>query len=66
VEALVIIGAWALCGALTGWVADRKGRNGVAFGVFGYLLPVAALPWVLLMPPDRAVLAARRRARRRR
>jgi len=47
--ASVIIG-WFMIMGLTGWLAERKGRDGGEWAVFAFFVGPIALLWVLLTP----------------
>jgi hypothetical protein len=47
---------WLGFGLTTGLVAQSKGRSFFLWALFGLALAIVALPWALLMKPDRETL----------
>lgn len=50
---------WICFGIIAGQIAANKGLGGCGWAMFGFLLPILALPLVLLAKPDRLVLEQR-------
>ena len=49
---------WGALGLITGLVAQSKGRSFLWF-LFALALAIVALPWALMMKPDRQTLDQR-------
>ena len=55
-ESLLIL---LVLGLLTAKIADTKGRSVRSWFAGGLLLPIIALPWIVLLKPDQEELDAR-------
>lgn len=55
---------WMILGAISGAIASSKGRNFWAWFLYGLLLAIVAIPWAIMLKPNREIMDRRAIERR--
>lgn len=55
----LVLGGWIILGFTAGYIAYRKGRSFILWGLYGLLIPIVAIPDALLQEPDDKKLVVR-------